>query len=311
MTRIAQSLTELIGNTPLLNLQRFAQSRNLKAQVLAKLEYLNPAGSVKDRAAYAMIIDAEEKGLLTPGISVIIEPTSGNTGIGLAFIGAARGYRVILTMPDTMSIERRNYLKILGAELVLTPGALQMKGALDKAEELAGRIPHSFIPQQFANPANPAIHKRTTALEILRDTDELVDILVAAIGSGGTVTGIGEALKEKNPAIRVIGVEPAGSPVLSGGEPGPHKLQGMGAGFVPAVLKRSVIDEIVAVEDEEAFAACRELARTEGLFVGISSGAAAHAAARVAEKAGNAGKRIVVIFPDSGVKYMSAAELFE
>ncbi len=309
MTKIAQSLTELIGNTPLLELKRFGKNNSLLARLVAKLERFNPAGSIKDRVAYAMIIDAEERGLLSPG-SVIIEPTSGNTGIGLAYVGAARGYRVILTMPETMSVERRNYLKMLGAELVLTSGVEQMQGAINKAKELAEEIPNSFIPQQFANPANPAMHKKTTAEEIWRDTGGQVDIFIAATGTGGTVTGIGEFLKEKNPAIQVIAVEPAGSPVLSGGAPGLHKLQGMGAGFVPEVFKREIIDEIITVKDEEAFAVCRELARTEGLFAGISSGAAAYAALQVAQRPENKDKTIVVILPDGGEKYLSTVELF-
>lgn len=318
MAEIARSLTELIGNTPLLELSNLERKHNLHAKILAKLEYFNPAGSVKDRIGYAMIKAAEEEGILHRDSSsangrnanVIIEPTSGNTGVGLAMVAAARGYRLILTMPETMSLERRNLLKALGAEVVLTPGAEGMNGAIKKAHELAGEIPGSFIPQQFENPANPEIHRRTTAQEIWNDTAGKVDIFVAGVGTGGTITGVGEVLKEKNSAVEVIAVEPASSPVLSGGKPGPHKLQGIGAGFVPKVLKTEIIDEIIKVTDEEAFSTVRELAKAEGLLVGISSGAAAFAAIRTALKPENAGKTIVVLFPDTGERYLSTG-LFE
>jgi len=304
MSKIAKNLTDLIGNTPLLEISNYSQQHDLKAKVIAKLEYFNPLGSVKDRIGYAMIKDAEDKGLLVAD-STIIEPTSGNTGVGLAFVAAAKGYKLILTMPETMSIERRNLLKALGAHLVLTPGSEGMKGAIRKAEELAQETPHSFIPQQFQNPANPEIHRHTTAEEIWRDTDGKVDIFVAGVGTGGTITGVGEVLKAKNPNAKIIAVEPADSPVLSGGNPGPHKLQGIGAGFVPAVFNKDIIDEIYQVENEEAFQTVRQLASSEGLLVGISSGAAVFAATQIAARPENAGKVIVVLLPDTGERYLS------
>ena len=309
MSKILKSLTDLIGNTPLLELSNYNRANNLQAKLLAKLEYFNPGGSVKDRIGYAMIIDAEEKGLLQKD-SVIIEPTSGSTGIALAFVSAARGYKLILTMPDTMSLERRNLLKALGAELVLTPGADGMSGAIKKAEELADKTPHSFIPQQFENPANPVMHRKTTGEEIWRDTDGAVDIFVAGVGTGGTVTGVGELLKSRKPEVKIVAVEPFDSPVLSGGKPGPHKIQGIGAGFVPAVFNRDVIDEIFKVKNEDAFAAARSLSGNEGLLVGISSGAAVYAAAQIAKRPENKGKTIVVLLPDSGERYLST-ELFQ
>jgi cysteine synthase A len=304
MTKIAQKLTDIIGNTPLLNIKRYADKKGAGATLLAKLEYFNPGGSVKDRIGLAMIEDAEKKGLLKQD-TVIIEPTSGNTGIALAYVAAAKGYRIILTMPDTMSIERRNLLSALGAELVLTPGSEGMKGAIRKAEELAAETPNSFLPQQFKNPANPAIHRETTAEEVWNDTDGAVDIFIGGVGTGGTITGVGEVLKKKKPGVQIIAVEPDDSPVLSEGRAGPHNIQGIGAGFVPDILNRGVIDEIFRVKNDEAFAASRLLAKTEGLLVGISSGAAAHAAAVVAARPENKGKNIVVLLPDTGERYLS------
>lgn len=304
--RTFDKITDLIGNTPILKLNNYIALNELPANIYAKLEYFNPAGSVKDRIAKAMIDDAEAKGALKPG-AVIIEPTSGNTGIGLASIAAARGYRIILTMPETMSIERRNLLKAYGAELVLTEGSKGMKGAIAKAEELAKETPDSFIPGQFVNPANPAAHKATTGPEIWEDTEGNVDIFIAGVGTGGTVTGIGEFLKSKNPDIKVIAVEPAGSPVLSTGKGGPHMIQGIGAGFVPDVLNTKIYDEIVTIENEDAFDAGREFAKAEGILVGISSGAALHAAEIVAARPENKGRNIVVLLPDTGDRYLSTA----
>ncbi len=304
MSRIYTSADQLIGNTPLLEITNIEKELGLQAKVLVKLEYLNPAGSVKDRIAKAMIDDAEEKGLLKPG-AVIIEPTSGNTGIGLASVAAARGYRMILTMPETMSVERRQLAKAYGAEIVLTEGAKGMKGAIAKAEELAKEIPGSFIPGQFVNPANPAIHYATTGPEIWADTDGQVDIFVAGVGTGGTVTGTGKYLKEKKPAVKVVAVEPTASPVLSGGAPGPHKIQGIGAGFVPQVLDTSVYDEIIPVDHEDAFAVGRLIGKKEGVLVGISAGAAAWAAIELAKRPENQGKTIVALLPDTGDRYLS------
>ena len=304
MSKIYKGTLGLIGNTPLVEVANLEKELNLEAAVLVKLEYFNPAGSVKDRIAKAMIEDAESKGLLKSG-SVIIEPTSGNTGIGLAAIAAAKGYRIILTMPETMSVERRNILKAYGAEIVLTEGAKGMKGAIAKADELAQEIPNSFIPGQFVNPANPAIHKATTGPEIWNDTDGKVDIFIAGVGTGGTVTGTGEYLKEQNPAVKVIAVEPESSPVLSEGHAGAHKIQGIGAGFVPDVLNTKVYDEVFKVANEDAFAAAKLLAKKEGISVGISSGAALHAAIETAKKPENKGKVIVALLPDSGDRYYS------
>jgi cysteine synthase A len=304
MAKIYRSLTDLIGRTPLLELRNYENNKKLKAKIIGKLEYFNPAGSVKDRIAKAMLDDAESRGMIKEG-ATIIEPTSGNTGIGLAAAAAARGYKTILTMPETMSVERRNLLKAYGAELVLTDGSKGMKGAIEKARELAASIPNSIVPGQFVNPANPAVHRETTGPEIWEDTDGTVDIFVAGVGTGGTITGVGEYLKSKNPNIKVIAVEPAASPVLSDGSPGPHKIQGIGAGFVPSVLNTSVYDEIIQVENEAAFETGRELSRTEGLLVGISSGAAVAAATEIAKRPENAGKTIVVILPDTGERYLS------
>ena len=302
--KIAHSLPELIGNTPLLAMERFAKDQGVSAEILGKLEYFNPLGSAKDRIGLAMIEAAEQSGALKPG-GVIIEPTSGNTGIGLAYVGAAKGYRVILTMPETMSIERRKLLAALGAELVLTEGKKGMNGAIAKAEELQKEIPGSIIPQQFENPANPAIHEKTTGPEILRDTGGRVDILVAGVGTGGTITGVGHVLKKANPDVKVVAVEPAKSPVLSGGNPGPHGIMGIGAGFVPKALDRGVLDEILTITEEEAYAAARSAAKAEGLLVGISGGAALAAAVKLAKRPENQGKRIVVMLPDSGERYLS------
>ncbi|MFY9177949.1 MAG: cysteine synthase A [Caldicoprobacterales bacterium] len=309
MARIAKKLTDLIGNTPLLEISNFSNSEGLETPLVAKLEYFNPAGSVKDRIGYAMIKDAQEKGLINQD-TVIIEPTSGNTGIALSFVAASLGYRLIIVMPDTMSKERRSLIKAYGAELVLTPGSEGMKGAIKKAEELAKENPNSFIPQQFQNPANPQIHRATTAEEIWRDTDGNIDVFVGGVGTGGTITGVGEVLKQRNPNIKIIAVEPTDSPVLSGGNAGPHAIQGIGAGFVPDVLNLDIVDEIVQVKNEEAVAASRKLASTEGLLVGISSGAAAHAAAQVAKRPEYKGKRIVVLLPDTGERYLSNPLLF-
>ncbi len=304
--KVYENITQLVGNTPLLELKNFAARNDLKAKVLAKLEYFNPLGSVKDRVGYAMLNAAEEQGLLQPG-GVLVEPTSGNTGIGLAFMAAVRGYRLILTMPETMSVERRNLLKALGAEIVLTPGDKGMKGAIAKAQELAETQPGALMPQQFKNPANPEIHRKTTAEEIWRDTEGQVDVFVAGVGTGGTITGVGEVLKERKPAVRIVAVEPADSPVLSGGEPGAHKLQGIGAGFVPEILNVKIIDEIIPVQARDAFKRAQELAQCEGVLVGISSGAALHAAAQLAAKKEYEGKNIVVLFPDGGERYLSTA----
>lgn len=302
--RVYRKITDLIGGTPLFELTNYEKANELNAKIYAKLEYFNPAGSVKDRIAKAMLDDAEEKGLLKPG-AVIIEPTSGNTGIGLASVAASRGYKVILTMPETMSVERRNLLKAYGAELVLTEGAKGMPGAIAKAKELAEQIPNSYIPSQFTNPANPAVHLKTTGPEIWADTDGKVDIFVAGVGTGGTLSGVGAYLKSQNPNVKVVAVEPASSPVLSGGKAGPHKIQGIGAGFVPDTLNTDIYDEILPVQNEDAFATGRALARSEGVLVGISSGAAVFAAAQLAKRPENAGKVIVVLLPDTGERYLS------
>lgn len=302
--RVYRKITDLIGGTPLLELTNYEKANELNAKIYAKLEYFNPAGSVKDRIAKAMLDDAEGKGLLKPG-AVIIEPTSGNTGIGLASVAASRGYKVILTMPETMSVERRNLLKAYGAELVLTEGAKGMPGAIAKAKELAEQIPNSYIPSQFTNPANPAVHLKTTGPEIWADTDGKVDIFVAGVGTGGTLSGVGAYLKSQNPNVKVVAVEPATSPVLSGGKAGPHKIQGIGAGFVPDTLNTDIYDEILPVQNEDAFATGRALARSEGVLVGISSGAAVFAAAQLAKRPENAGKVIVALLPDTGERYLS------
>ena len=304
MANIYEKLTDLIGQTPLLRLSRFEKAKGLNASIIGKLEYRNPAGSVKDRIALAMVEDAEARGLLKAG-SVIIEPTSGNTGIGLASVAASRGYRIILTMPETMSLERRALLKAFGAEIVLTPGECGMKGAIEKAQELAAQTPNAFMPGQFDNPANPAVHKATTGPEIWSDTDGQIDIFVAGVGTGGTISGAGEYLKEKNPKLKVVAVEPAASPVLSKGASGSHKIQGIGAGFVPHTLNTSIYDEIATVSNEDAFAASRDLARTEGLLAGVSTGAALHAAVTLAKRPENKGKTIVIILPDTGERYLS------
>lgn len=304
MSKVYKKITDLIGGTPLLELVNYEKENALEATVLAKLEYFNPAGSVKDRIAVAMVDEAEKQGKLKSG-SVIIEPTSGNTGIGLASVAASRGYRIIITMPETMSVERRNLLKAYGAELVLTDGAKGMKGAIEKAEELSKEIENSFVPSQFTNPANPAYHRATTGPEIWQDTDGKVDIFVAGVGTGGTVSGVGEYLKLQNPDVQVVAVEPASSPVLSGGKSGPHKIQGIGAGFIPDTLDTEVYDEIIKVENENAFAAGRKIARTEGVLVGISSGAALWVATELAKRPENKGKTIVALFPDTGERYLS------
>ena len=306
MAKIAKKLTDLIGNTPLLELGHYGEINKAEAKLIAKLEYFNPLGSVKDRIANAMIEEAIKTGKVNED-TVIIEPTSGNTGIGLAFVTAAKGLKLILTMPDTMSVERRAIVAALGAEVVLTPGANGMKGAIEKAEELAKEYGNAFIPQQFENAANPEIHRKTTAEEILRDTDGNVDIFVAGVGTGGTLTGVGEVLKAKNPDVKIVAVEPVASPVLSGGKPGPHKIQGIGAGFIPKVINLDIVDEIIPVENEDAFAASRAVAKAEGLLVGISSGAALHAATVLAKRPENKGKNIVILLPDTGERYLSTA----
>lgn len=304
MAKVYKSLMELIGRTPLLELKNYNEQHDLEATLLGKLEYFNPAGSVKDRIAKAMIEDAEEKGLLNPK-SVIIEPTSGNTGIGLAAVAAARGYRIILTMPETMSMERRNLLKAYGAEVVLTEGGKGMKGAIEKAEELTQSIPNSFMPGQFDNPANPKVHVATTGPEIWEDTEGEVDIFVAGVGTGGTISGVGKYLKQKNPKVKIVAVEPFDSPVLSGGKPGPHKIQGIGAGFVPQTLDTAIYDELIPVKNEDAFRAARTIARCEGVLIGISSGAAVWVATELAKRPENKGKTIVVLLPDTGERYLS------
>jgi cysteine synthase A len=306
MKNVYKNLNELVGKTPLVEVSRYAKLNNLKANIIVKLESFNPGGSVKDRIAKAMIEDAEEKGILKDG-SVIIEPTSGNTGIGLAYIGASKGYRVILTMPESMSLERRSILKAYGAELVLTPAAGGMKAAIEKAQELHEEIENSFIPGQFVNPVNPEIHRKTSGPEIWEDTDGQVDIFVAGVGTGGTVTGVGEFLKSKNKDIHIVAVEPTGSPVLSGGNSGPHKIQGIGAGFIPEILNTDIYDEVVQVENDEAFIASRQLSKAEGILVGISSGAAVAAAAQLANRPENEGKNIVVFLPDTGERYLSTS----
>ncbi len=306
MSKISEKLTDLVGNTPLLELSNFNKSKNLKARLIGKLEYFNPTGSVKDRIALAMISDAEEKGILTKD-TTIIEPTSGNTGVGLAFVAASKGYKLTLTMPETMSMERRKLLKALGANLVLTPGTEGMKGAINKAMELHRESLGSIILQQFENPANPAIHEKTTAHEIWNDTDGKIDIFVAGVGTGGTISGVGKVLKKLNPEIKVIAVEPSDSPVLSGGKPGPHKIQGIGAGFIPKIYNKEIVDNIIPVNNDDAIRTSRELAREEGLLVGISSGAAVFAASQLAVLPENEGKIIVTILPDTGERYLSTA----
>jgi cysteine synthase len=301
---IAKNLTDLIGNTPLLELSNYEKTNQLEATVVGKLEYFNPLSSVKDRVGYALIKDGEDRGLINKD-TTIIEPTSGNTGVGLAFVAAARGYRIILTMPETMSIERRRLVAALGAELVLTEGAKGMKGAIAKADELAKEIPNSYIPGQFVNPANPAIHRTTTAQEIWKDTDGKIDIFVAGIGTGGTITGVGEALKKLNPNVKIVGVEPASSPVISEGKSGPHKIQGIGAGFIPDILNTDILDEVITVANEDAFATTKSLAGGEGLLIGISSGAAVYAATQLAKRRENKGKLIVALLPDTGERYLS------
>lgn len=305
MKGIAKNLTELIGNTPMMELINYGKTEELNARLIAKLEYFNPAGSIKDRIGYAMIVDAEEKGLISKD-TVIIEPTSGNTGIALSFVAAARGYRLIITLPENFSMERRSLMKAFGAELVLTPAQDGMSGAIQKAKQLAAEIPNSFIPQQFENPANPEIHRKTTAEEIWRDMDGKVDLFIAGVGTGGTLTGVGEVLKNRNKDVKIIAVEPADSPVLSGGKKGAHKIQGIGAGFVPKVLNTNIIDEVFQVKNEEAYQASRKLALCEGLLVGISSGAAVFVATQIAKRDENRGKNIVVILPDTGERYLSA-----
>ena len=307
MTKIANDITELVGNTPLVKLNKL--TKGVEAEIVGKLEFFNPTGSVKDRIGVSMITEAEKKGLLKKD-SIVVEPTSGNTGISLAFVCAVKGYRLVLTMPDTMSIERRKILEAFGAEIVLTPGSEGMKGAVKKAEEIVKKNCKAFMPQQFNNPANPEIHRKTTALEIWEDTDGKVDILVSGVGTGGTITGVAEVIKKRKPSFKAIAVEPANSPVLSGGEPGPHKIQGIGAGFVPGVLNRDIIDEIIKVTNEEAMICARRLAKEEGIFAGISSGAAVWAAIEVAKRKENKGKLIVVILPDLGDRYLST-ELFQ
>ena len=309
MAEIAKTLTDLIGNTPLMELCNYNKANKTTARIIAKLECFNPLSSVKDRIGYAMIKDAEDKGLINQD-TVIIEPTSGNTGIALAFVAAARGYRLIITLPDTFSVERRNLLSALGAELVLTPGAEGMNGAIEKARTLTEEIPNSFMPQQFENPANPEMHRQTTALEIWKDTDGKVDIFVAGVGTGGTLTGVGEVLKKKKPEIKIIAVEPFDSPVLSGGKPGAHGLQGIGAGFIPGALNTEIYDEVIPITNEQAFETARTIAKMEGLLVGISSGAALHVATQVAKRVENSGKTIVVLLPDTGERYLST-ELFK
>lgn len=306
MAKIAKKLTELIGNTPLLELTNVEESNQLEATIVAKLEYFNPLGSVKDRIAFAMVEEGIKQGKINSE-TVLIEPTSGNTGIGLAFVAASKGLRLILTMPDTMSVERRRIVAALGAEIVLTPGANGMKGAIAKAEELREELGNAVVLQQFENLANPEIHRQTTALEILRDTDGQIDFFVSGVGTGGTVTGVGEVLKQQVPGVKIVAVEPTASPVLSGGQPGPHKIQGIGAGFVPGVMNLDIVDEIIQVENEDAFNASREVAKKEGLLVGISAGAALHAAKVLASRPENKGKRIVVLLPDTGERYLSTA----